>query len=72
MAKSYKRKSRNNFRKMGRTTKRVVSEGLRLGEKGVAGLYNTLDKGFNLGVKGAKSIIRRSDRRRHTRKSRKH
>jgi hypothetical protein len=71
MAKSHRRKSRNNFRKMRRTTKRVVSEGLRLGEKGVAGLYNTLDKGFNLGVKGAKSIIRRS-KRRHSRKTRRH
>jgi len=55
---------------MGKSSKKVLTQSLNFVQKGIAGIYNTLDKGLNMGVKGVKSIGKNKTRKH--RKTRKH
>lgn len=57
---------------VGKATKKVASVSIPIVEKGVSAVYGTMAKGFDLGVKGAKSIISRRRRTSRSRKSRRH
>jgi len=64
---------------VGTTAKKIASASLPVVEKGVSAIYGTMAQGFDLGVKGMKSVARGvkiSKKRRHNksgrRKSQKH
>ena len=64
---------------VGTTAKNVASASIPVGEKGVSVVYGTMAQGFDLGVKGVKSVakgVKMSKKRRHKKsgrgKSRKH
>jgi hypothetical protein len=46
------------LKNVGRTTKKVVVKSAPYIEKGVAGVYDTLATGFDMGIKGAKKVIK--------------
>jgi hypothetical protein len=68
--KSLKKRSTKGLKKMGKSSKKVLTQSLNFVQKGIAGIYNTLDKGLNMGVKGVKSIGKNKTRKH--RKTRKH
>ena len=72
------------LKKVGSTAKKITSASIPIIEKGVSAVYGTMATGLDLGVKGAKSVFKRSrsrnigrsrsltgGRRRHTRRHRK-
>ena len=59
---------------VGKTTKKVVETSIPIVEKGASTIYGTMATGFDLGVKGAKSVaksVTKSKRSKRTRTSRK-
>jgi hypothetical protein len=46
------------LKSVGRATKNVVVKSAPYIEKGVAGVYDTLATGFDMGIKGAKKVIK--------------
>ena len=50
------------LKSVGKATKKVASVSIPIVEKGVSAVYGTMAKGFNLGVKGAKSVVSRRRR----------
>lgn len=46
---------------VGRVTKTAVVKGAPYVEKGVAGIYNTMATGFDMGIRGAKTIMKRKN-----------
>ena len=61
--------------RVGSVTKNVAVKTLPVMEKGVSAVYGTMATGFDLGIKGAKSITKSSTKKRHRKggkKSRKH
>ena len=65
---------------VGSTTTTLVKKSAPFIEKGVSDIYGTMSKGFDLGVKGAKTVAKgvsisnkkRSKRHRKSRKTRRH
>ena len=79
MIKNTSKSAARGLKKIGSVTKNVVAKSAPIIEKGVSGVYGTLATGFNLGIKGAKSVAsgvskmtkkRRSNSKSH--KSRRH
>jgi hypothetical protein len=72
------------LQKVGSTTKNLASEAVPIVEKGVSVVYGTMNTGFNLGIKGAKTLakgvkkatkknlMRKQQKTRKQRKTRKH
>jgi hypothetical protein len=62
----------DGLKTIGSTTKTVVKQSAPIVEKGVAGVYNTLATGFDMGIKGAKTVVngiqKSKNRTRHHRK----
>ena len=56
MLKTTTKSAARGLKKIGSVTKNVVVKTAPIIEKGVSGVYGTLATGFNLGVKGAKSV----------------
>ena len=75
MLKNTSKSAAKGLKKIGSVTKNVVVKSAPIIEKGVSGVYGTLATGFNLGVKGAKSVAsgvsKMSLKRRSNSKSRK-
>ena len=46
---------------VGRVTKTAVVKGAPYVEKGVAGIYNTMATGFDMGIRGAKVIMQKKN-----------
>lgn len=67
---------------VGSTTKKVVTKSAPIVERGVSAIYGTMATGFDLGIKGAKTVAsgvknvtkksRKSRRTRKSRRSRRH
>jgi hypothetical protein len=65
----------NNLKNVGVTAKNIAKETFPVIEKGVSAVYGTMATGFNLGLKGAKSVASgvksvTSKRRKSSRKTR--
>jgi len=61
----------NNLTKIGKTTKSIVTTSVPIVEKGVSAVYGTMATGFDLGVRGAKSVanhMKKSRTRKHKRR----
>ena len=86
MSKTRKNRSRKNFLKkitntgkkaipvlktVGKTAKVVAIKAVPVIEKGVSSVYNTMAKGYDLGLKGVQSLSARSKRTKRHYKGRK-
>jgi len=56
---------------VGKTTKDVAEASVPIIEKGVSTVYGTMATGFDLGVKGAKTVARGITKKRRSRRNRK-
>lgn len=56
---------------VGKTAKNVAEVSIPVVEKGVSTVYGTMSTGFDLGVKGAKTLARGVSKRRRSRRQRK-
>lgn len=76
MLKNTSKSAARGLKKVGTVTKNVITSSAPIVEKGVSEVYGTLATGFDLGVKGAKSVAsgvsKMSKRKRSNRKSRRH
>ena len=76
MLKNTSKSAARGLKKVGSVTKNVIASSAPIVEKGVSKVYGTLATGFDLGVKGAKSVAsgvsKMTKRKRSNRKSRRH
>jgi hypothetical protein len=76
MLKNTSKSAARGLKKVGSVTKNVISSSAPIVEKGVSKVYGTLATGFDLGVKGAKSVAsgvsKMTKSKRTNRKSRRH
>jgi hypothetical protein len=73
MLKNTSKSAARGLKKVGSVTKNVITSSAPIVEKGVSKVYGTLATGFDLGVKGAKSVAsgvsKMTKRKRSNRKS---
>ena len=73
MLKNTSKSAARGLKKVGTVTKNVITSSAPIVEKGVSKVYGTLATGFDLGVKGAKSVAsgvtKMSKRKRSNRKT---
>ena len=76
MLKNTSKSAARGLKKVGSVTKNVITSSAPIVEKGVSKVYGTLATGFDLGVKGAKTVAsgvsKMTKRKRSNRKSRRH
>ena len=76
MLKNTSKSAARGLKKVGSVTKSVIASSGPIVEKGVSKVYGTLATGFDLGIKGAKSVAsgvsKMTKRKRSNRKSRRH
>jgi hypothetical protein len=76
MLKKTSKSAARGLKKVGTVTKNVIVTSAPIIEKGVSKVYGTMATGFDLGVKGAKSVAsgvtKMTKKRRTTHKSRRH
>ena len=76
MLKNTSKSAAHGLKKVGSVTKSVIASSGPIVEKGVSKVYGTLATGFDLGIKGAKSVAsgvsKMTKRKRSNRKSRRH
>ena len=76
MLKNTSKSAARGLKNVGSVTKSVIASSGPIVEKGVSKVYGTLATGFDLGIKGAKSVAsgvsKMTKRKRSNRKSRRH